>query len=164
MHILIIEDDKHVAGFLRRGLKGHANDGSAVFFLAASDNFDAIILGRMLFGDIDGLEILAALRAQKNEVSVLILSALAEVDERAKGLKTSGHDYLAKSLAFAELLAWVEALARRGKSAGAFTKLVVEDLALDLLSRDVKRAGPRSSNSRSSSACSNTSCASLAGR
>ena len=74
---------------------------------------------------------------------MLILSALAEVDERVKGLKAGGDDYLTKPFAFAELLARVEALARRGKAEGPVTKLVVEDLELDLLSRQVKRAGQK---------------------
>ena len=97
----------------------------------------------MLPGGIDGLKILETLRAQKNHVPVLILSALAEVDERVKGLKAGGDDYLTKPFAFAELLARVEALSRRGKSEGPLTKLVVEDLELDLLSRQVKRASQK---------------------
>jgi two-component system, OmpR family, response regulator len=76
-------------------------------------------------------------------VPVLILSALADVDERVRGLKAGGDDYLTKPFAFAELLARVEALARRGKGEGPVTKLVVEDLELDLLSRQVKRAGQK---------------------
>ncbi len=101
------------------------------------------ILDRMLPGGIDGLKILETLRAQKNTVPVLILSALAEVDDRVKGLKAGSDDYLTKPFAFAELLARVEALARRGKGERPVTKLVVEDLELDLLSRQVKRAGQK---------------------
>ena len=97
----------------------------------------------MLPGGIDGLRLLETLRGQKNTVPVLILSALAEVDERVRGLKAGGDDYLTKPFAFAELLARVEALARRGKGEGPVTKLVVEDLELDLLSRQVKRAGQK---------------------
>jgi two-component system OmpR family response regulator len=97
----------------------------------------------MLPGGIDGIRLLETLRAQKNTVPVLILSALADVDERVRGLKAGGDDYLTKPFAFAELLARVEALARRGKSEGPVTKLVVEDLELDLLSRQVKRAGQK---------------------
>ena len=149
MRILVVEDDKDVAGFVVRGLKEtghvveHADNGRDGLFMAASENFDAIILDRMLPGGIDGLKILETLRGQKNSVPVLILSALAEVDERVKGLKAGGDDYLTKPFAFAELLARVEALARRGKSEGPVTKLVVEDLELDLLSRQVKRAGQK---------------------
>jgi len=147
MRILVVEDDKEVAGFVVRGLKEsghvveHADNGRDGLFLAASEPFDAVILDRMLPGGIDGLKILETLRGQKNHVPVLILSALAEVDERVKGLKAGGDDYLTKPFAFAELLARAEALVRRGKAEGPVTKLMVEDLELDLLSRQVKRAG-----------------------
>ena len=149
MRILVVEDDKDVAGFVVRGLKEtghvveHADNGRDGLFMAASENFDAIILDRMLPGGIDGLKILETLRGQKNDVPVMILSALADVDERVKGLKAGGDDYLTKPFAFAELLARVEALGRRGKAEAAQTKLVVEDLELDLLSRQVKRAGQK---------------------
>ncbi len=149
MRILVVEDDKDVAGFVVRGLKEtghvveHADNGRDGLFMAASENFDAIVLDRMLPGGIDGLKILETLRAQKNAVPVMILSALADVDERVKGLKAGGDDYLTKPFAFAELLARVEALGRRGKAEPALTRLVVEDLELDLLSRQVKRAGQK---------------------
>jgi two-component system, OmpR family, response regulator len=149
MRILVVEDDKDVAGFVVRGLKEtghvveHAENGRDGLFMAASENFDAVILDRMLPGGIDGLKILETLRAQKNVVPVMILSALADVDERVKGLKAGGDDYLTKPFAFAELLARVEALGRRGKGEATQTKLVVEDLELDLLSRQVKRAGQK---------------------
>ena len=149
MRILVVEDDKDVAGFVVRGLREaghvveHADNGRDGLFLAASETFDAVILDRMLPGGIDGLHILETLRGQKNVVPVLILSALAEVDERVRGLKAGGDDYLTKPFAFAELLARVEALARRGKGDGPVTKLAVGDLELDLLSRQVKRAGQK---------------------
>jgi two-component system OmpR family response regulator len=149
MRILVVEDDKDVAAFVVRGLKEaghvveHADNGRDGLFMAASENFDAVILDRMLPGGIDGLKILETLRGQKNTVPVMILSALAEVDERVKGLKAGGDDYLTKPFAFAELLARVEALARRGKSEGPVSTLAVDDLELDLLSRQVKRAGQK---------------------
>ena len=149
MRILVVEDDKDVAGFVVRGLKEtghvveHADNGRDGLFMAASENFDAIVLDRMLPGGIDGIKILETLRAQKNAVPVMILSALADVDERVKGLKAGGDDYLTKPFAFAELLARVEALGRRGKAEATQTKLVVEDLELDLLSRQVKRGGQK---------------------
>ena len=149
MRILVVEDDKDVAGFVVRGLKEtghvveHADNGRDGLFMAASENFDVIVLDRMLPGGIDGLKILETLRAQKNAVPVMILSALADVDERVKGLKAGGDDYLTKPFAFAELLARVEALGRRGKAEATQTKLVVEDLELDLLSRQVRRAGQK---------------------
>jgi len=149
VRILVVEDDKDVAAFIVRGLKEaghvveHANNGRDGLFLAASETFDAVILDRMLPGGIDGLKILETLRGQKNLVPVLILSALADVDERVKGLKAGGDDYLTKPFAFAELLARVEALVRRDKSEGPLTKLVFEDLELDLPSRQVTRAGTK---------------------
>jgi two-component system OmpR family response regulator len=149
MRILVVEDDKDVAGFIVRGLREaghvveHAATGRDGLFLATSEAFDAIVLDRMLPGGIDGLNILELLRGQKNPVPVLILSALAEVDERVRGLRAGGDDYLTKPFAFAELLARIEALFRRGKAEGPVTKLTVDDLELDLLSRGVKRAGQK---------------------
>ena len=149
MRILLVEDDKDVAGFVVKGLREaghtveHADNGRDGLFLAASENFDAIILDRMLPGGIDGLRLLETLRAQDNATPVLFLSALTQVDDRVKGLKAGGDDYLTKPFAFAELLARVEALARRGKGEGPSTRLVVGDLEMDLLSRGVKRAGQK---------------------
>ena len=149
MRILLVEDDKDVAGFVVKGLREaghtveHADNGRDGLFLAASENFDAIILDRMLPGGIDGLRLLETLRAQDNATPVLFLSALTQVDDRVKGLKAGGDDYLTKPFAFAELLARVEALARRGKGEGPSTRLVVDDLEMDLLSRGVRRAGQK---------------------
>jgi two-component system OmpR family response regulator len=121
----------------------HADNGRDGLFLAASEPFDAVILDRMLPGGIDGLRLLETLRAQKNSVPVLFLSAMAEVDDRVRGLQAGGDDYLTKPFAFSELLARVEALARRGKADGPVTRLEVADLELDLLSRQVRRAGKK---------------------
>jgi two-component system OmpR family response regulator len=138
-----------VAGFIVKGLKEaghvveHTDNGRDGLFMAASENFDAIVLDRMLPGGIDGLRLLETLRGQNNNTPVLILSALAQVEERVRGLKAGSDDYLTKPFAFAELLARVEALARRGKGEGPATKLVVGDLEMDLLSRGVKRAGQK---------------------
>lgn len=149
MRILLVEDDKEVAGFVTRGLREaghvveHADNGRDGLFMAVSEAFDAIILDRMLPGGIDGVKILETLRGQKNNSPVLILSALADVDERVRGLKAGGDDYLTKPFAFAELLARIEALSRRGKTEGPTTKLSVGDLELDLLSRQVRRAGQK---------------------
>jgi two-component system OmpR family response regulator len=145
MRILVVEDDKDVAGFVVKGLREaghtveHADNGRDGLFLAASENFDAIILDRMLPGGIDGLRLLETLRAQDNATPVVFLSALGQVDDRVKGLKAGGDDYLTKPFAFAELLARVEALTRRGKSDGPTTRLTVGDLEMDLLSRSVRR-------------------------
>ena len=147
--ILVVEDDKDVAGFVVKGLKEaghvveHADNGRDGLFLAASENFDAIVLDRMLPGGVDGLRLLETLRGQNNNTPVLFLSALAQVDDRVRGLKAGGDDYLTKPFAFAELLARVEALARRGKGEGPQTRLVAGDLEMELLSRGVKRAGQK---------------------
>jgi two-component system, OmpR family, response regulator len=149
MRILLVEDDPTVAGFVVKGLREaghvveHADNGRDGLFLAASEGFDIIILDRMLPGGIDGLRLLETLRSQDNKTPVLLLSALAQVDERVAGLKAGGDDYLTKPFAFAELLARVEALSRRGRNEGPQTRLVVGDLELDLLSRAVRRAGQK---------------------
>ena len=149
MRILVVEDDKDVAGFVQKGLREaghvveHADNGRDGLFMAASENFDAIVLDRMLPGGIDGLRLLETLRAQSNNTPVLFLSAMAQVDDRVRGLKAGGDDYLTKPFAFAELLARVEAMARRGKGEGPQTKLLTGDLEMDLLSRGVRRAGQK---------------------
>ena len=149
MRILVVEDDKDVANFVVKGLKEaghvveHADNGRDGLFMAASESFDAIVLDRMLPGGVDGLRLLETLRSQNNNTPVLFLSAMAQVDDRVRGLKAGGDDYMTKPFAFAELLARVEAMARRGKAEGPTTKLVVEDLEMDLLSRGVRRAGQK---------------------
>jgi two-component system OmpR family response regulator len=149
MRILVVEDDKDVSGFVVKGLKEaghvveHSDNGRDGLFMAASENFDAIVLDRMLPGGVDGLRLLETLRSQGNSTPVLFLSAMAQVDDRVKGLKAGGDDYMTKPFAFAELLARVEALTRRGKTEGPQTKLSVADLEMDLLSRSVRRAGQK---------------------
>ncbi|HKT17314.1 MAG TPA: response regulator transcription factor [Stellaceae bacterium] len=142
MRILLIEDDKEAAAYLVKGLSesGHrvdlAEHGRTGLEIARRDSFDAMIIDRMLPG-LDGLSIIAALRAAKNQTPVLVLSALGDVDERVKGLKAGCDDYLGKPFAFSELLARLEALTRR---TSAETRLQVGDLEIDLLSRSVTRA------------------------
>jgi two-component system OmpR family response regulator len=149
MRILVVEDDKDVAGFVVKGLKEaghvveHANNGRDGLFLGASEGFDAIVLDRMLPGGVDGLRLLETLRSQGNNTPVLFLSAMAQVDDRVRGLRAGGDDYMTKPFVFAELLARVEAVARRSKGEGPVTKLQVADLEMDLLSRAVKRAGQK---------------------
>lgn len=150
MRILLVEDDPTVRSFVAKGLTetGHlveqADNGKDGLFLAVSENFDVVILDRMLPGGIDGLRILETIRAQNNATPVLILSALADVDDRVAGLKAGGDDYLTKPFAFSELLARVEALGRRGRNeATPQTKLEVSGLEMDLLSRAVKRDGQK---------------------
>jgi two-component system OmpR family response regulator len=147
MKILLVEDNEQVAGFLKKGLMeaGHvidcADNGRDGMFLAASETYDVIIMDRMLPGGIDGLGIISALRATGNRVPILIVSALDDVDERIRGLKAGGDDYVVKPFAFGEVLARLDALARRSHESYAETTLKVGDLSIDLLSRKVVRAG-----------------------
>jgi two-component system OmpR family response regulator len=146
MRVLVIEDDREVAHFLQRGLKesGHtvelAHDGEAGLDMARLGPFDVLIVDRML-PRRDGLSLIQALRAEGNHTPVLILSALGEVDDRVRGLKAGGDDYLTKPFALSELLARVEALARRSAPEELETRYAVGDLVLDRLSHKVTRAG-----------------------
>ncbi len=149
MRILLVEDDPEVARFVRKGLTEaghsveHRDNGKDGLFAAAGEPFDLLVLDRMLPGGVDGLRLVETLRAQDNRTPVLFLTALSAVDERVRGLKAGGDDYLTKPFAFAELLARVEALGRRPASEVPATRLRVADLELDLLSRTVTRAGRR---------------------
>ncbi|HEX3538644.1 MAG TPA: response regulator transcription factor [Stellaceae bacterium] len=146
MKLLVVEDDRETAAYLAKGLgeSGYAvdqaSDGREGLFLATGGGYDAIILDRMLPG-IDGLSLLGALRAADIRTPALILSALGSVDDRVKGLRAGGDDYLVKPFAFSELLARIEALLRRGQTPTATTRLHVSDLEMDLLTRSVKRGG-----------------------
>jgi two-component system, OmpR family, response regulator len=146
MKLLVVEDDRETASYLYKGLSesgytvDRAGDGREGLFLASSGTYDAIVLDRML-PEIDGLAVLGALRAAEIGTPALILSALGSVDDRVKGLRAGGDDYLVKPFAFSELLARIEALLRRGAAAPAVTTLRVADLELDLLTRSVKRGG-----------------------
>ena len=146
MRILLIEDDIEAAAYLAKGLKeeGHtvdtANNGTDGLFLATTERYDVMIVDRMLPG-IDGLSIIQAIRTAGNATPVLILSALGKVDDRVRGLKAGGDDYLVKPYAFAELLARIDALGRRSSAATPETRLKVEDLEMDLLARAVSRGG-----------------------
>ena len=147
MKFLIVEDNERVALFLKKGLSesghtaDHAGNGRDGMFLAASEPYDAIIMDRMLPGGIDGLAIIEALRRTGNKVPILILSALSDVDDRIRGLKSGGDDYLVKPFAFGELLARLDALLRRSLDTRSDTTLTVDDLTMDLLSHKVTRAG-----------------------
>jgi two-component system OmpR family response regulator len=146
MRVLIVEDDREIAHFVQRGLKesGHgaevAYDGDDGLDLALSGSFDAIIIDRML-PERDGLSVIQALRGAGVRVPVLILSALGEVDDRVKGLKAGGDDYLTKPFALTELLARIEALGRRVSSEEPATRYAVGDLMLDRLTHKVMRGG-----------------------
>ena len=147
MKVLLVEDNERVSSFVRKGLTeaghtiDHADNGRDGMFLAAGESYDAIVMDRMLPGDIDGLGIIAALRRTGSRTPILILSALSDVDERIRGLQTGGDDYLVKPFAFGELLARLDALVRRGNGGNSVTALSVGDLTMDLLSRKVTRAG-----------------------
>lgn len=148
MKLLLVEDNERVTRFVTKGLQeaghavDHAGNGRDGLFLAASEPYDVIIMDRMLPGQIDGLGIIEALRRSGNRTPILILSALSEVDERIRGLRAGGDDYLTKPFAFGELLARLDALGRRGQGGGERT-LEVDNLRMDLLSRKVQR-GSRS--------------------
>jgi two-component system OmpR family response regulator len=148
MKILIIEDDQEAAAYLAKALRevghvvDHAADGLDGYGLAEAGEYDILIVDRML-PKLDGLSLIRSLREQGVSTPVLILSALGQVDDRVKGLRAGGDDYLPKPYAFSELLARVEVLARRrGATAESEpTRYQVGDLELDRLSRRVTRAG-----------------------
>jgi two-component system OmpR family response regulator len=146
MKILIVEDDADAASYIARGLAeaGHAadvaGDGEAGLEMALANDYDVLIVDRML-PKRDGLSLIETLRTQGRQVPILVLSALAQVDDRVKGLRAGGDDYLTKPYAFTELLARVEALGRRKQTAELETVYRVGDLELDRLSHTVTRAG-----------------------
>ncbi len=144
MRILVVEDDLEAQRYLVNGLKesGHvvddATDGETGLTLALSRPYDVAIIDRML-PKLDGLKLVEEIRAQGNATPVLFLSALTDVDDRVKGLKAGGDDYLTKPFAFVELLARIDALMRRRHPTSVKTLLQVGDLELDLLTRTAKR-------------------------
>lgn len=149
MRILIIEDDRELAQFMCKALKeeshvvDHAADGQQGLFLATTESYDVLVVDRML-PLLDGITIIRTLRGAGNAAPVLILSALGDVDDRVKGLRAGGDDYLVKPFAFSELLARIEVLGRRHANrsvAATETVLSVGDLELDLLARKAKRQG-----------------------
>lgn len=149
MKILVIEDDKNHSKFVVDGLKQHghnvdaADNGIDGLHYASEENYDVIVTDRML-PKLDGLAIIQALRTSGNKTPVLILSALSKVDERVKGLKNGGDDYLTKPFEFAELLARVESLARRSLPAESEqTSLKLGDIEVNLLTRQVFRDGQK---------------------
>lgn len=146
MKILIIEDDREAAAYLKNALdeSGHtadvAHDGETGLMMAETGSYDAMIVDRML-PKMDGLSIIASRRDEGDTTPALILSALGEVDDRVKGLRAGGDDYLTKPYAFTELLARLEVLQRRQSGRDDDTRFVVGDLELNRLSREVVRAG-----------------------
>lgn len=148
MRILLVEDDETITAFIVKGLRqagyavDHASEGEAGLHLALTESYDMVILDLML-PRLDGLTLLTRLRQRNQFVPVIVLSAKGAVDDRVKGLESGADDYMAKPFAFSELLARIQALFRRVSGAAETTRLTVGDLAVDLLSREVTRAGRR---------------------
>ena len=147
MRALIIEDDEVVAKFIAKGLRQHgylvdvARDGRDGLFHALEEAYDVMVVDRMLPG-LDGLSVLKTVRSAGNTTPILVLSALAEVDNRVEGLRAGGDDYLTKPFAFSELIARLEALLRRPRGGmSAHTVYQAGDLELDPRRRTVSRAG-----------------------
>ena len=148
MRLLVVEDDKKLASYIVEGLQeagfavDHCADGEAGLMKAAGNEYGAIVVDIMLPG-LSGLALVQELRRQRVTVPVLFLSAKASVDDRVTGLQAGGDDYLPKPFAFAELLARVQALVRRGSRGSEATMLEVGDLKIDLLSRKATRGSTR---------------------
>ena len=146
MRILLIEDDTSTSAYILKNLIGqghsvdHAVDGIQGQKLAVSQAYDVLIVDRML-PQQDGLTLIGNLRTDHNKTPILILSALADVNDRVEGLHAGADDYLVKPFAFAELLARLDALNRRSDHDAGTTRLNVGPLELDLLSREVTREG-----------------------
>lgn len=147
MRYLIIEDDDQLRSYVEKGLReaGHsvdvADNGKDGLFLATTEAYDALVIDWMLPG-VDGITILNTLRASDNPVPALMLSARSDVDDRVRGLRSGADDYLVKPFAFEELLARLEVMSsRRGGGAAESTRLTCHDLEMDLLARQVSRAG-----------------------
>ncbi|GAC1631884.1 MAG: response regulator transcription factor [Nevskia sp.] len=148
MRLLVIEDDAQMAAYIVKALReaGHvvdpADNGQDGLFLASQEHYDALIVDRLL-PKLDGLSVIGALRAGGRQTPVLILSALSAVDERVRGLRAGGDDYLVKPFAFQELLARLEVIVRRKAAAGPAPNglLAVADLEMDLHGRLVRRGG-----------------------
>jgi two-component system, OmpR family, response regulator len=149
MRILLIEDDPHTAAFIRKGLSedghtvDHTGDGKQGLFLATTENYDAIVLDRMLPA-LDGLVVLRTLRGAGNRTPLVLLTALGEVDHRVEGLRAGADDYLAKPFAYAELSARLDSIVRRHRGGEPEpTRLRVGELELDLLRREARRSDRR---------------------
>jgi len=144
--ILLVEDDIETAAFLAKSLRQdgftveHVADGRDGLIMGSSSEFDLIVMDRML-PTIDGMGVIKALRAAGVETPILILSAIAHIDERVKGLRAGGDDYLTKPFGYSEVAARIENLLRRRPGRAVDTELRCGDLTVDLLSRRVSRAG-----------------------
>ena len=146
MKVLVIEDDVETGAYVKKGMEEHghvvdlAANGRDGLFLAAGEAYDVMIVDRMLPG-LDGLSVVKTIRGAGVKTPVLFLTTMSGVGDRVAGLEAGGDDYLMKPFAFAELLARVNALARRPPMTQVDTVLRVADLEMDLISRKARRAG-----------------------
>ncbi|MCG6906324.1 MAG: response regulator transcription factor [Desulfobacteraceae bacterium] len=146
MRLLLVEDDRKIASFVIAGFKAagfavdHAADGETGLALATSEPYDVLVVDLML-PRLDGLTLIQRLRRARVATPLIILSAKGAIDDRVRGLQAGGDDYLTKPFAFSELLARVQALIRRAGGLSEPTRLAAADLTLDLISREVRRAG-----------------------
>jgi two-component system OmpR family response regulator len=146
VRVLVVEDDAKIASFVAKGLRqegfavDHAGDGDTAWDLAQANPYDVVVVDVMLPG-IDGLELVKRLRSTRAEVPVLFLSARSSVEDRVRGLRAGGDDYLTKPFAYVEFSARIQALIRRASRAPEATRLSVGDVALDLVGREVTVAG-----------------------
>ena len=146
MNILLAEDDVETAGYIRKGLTGeghvvdHVTDGREALTQATMQPYDLLILDRMMPG-LDGLSLLKSLRAAKVQTPAILLTAMGSVEDRVDGLRAGADDYMVKPFAFVELLARIDTIARRPALREEVTELMVGDLRLDLLRRELTREG-----------------------
>jgi len=148
MRILVVEDDKKIASFVKKGLEAagfavdHAPDGEEGLHLALTESYDAAIIDLML-PRLDGLTLIENIRNDRINTPIIILSAKGSIDDRVRGLQTGSDDYLTKPFAFSELLARVQALIRRSTGTSEPTTLSLADLTMDLLAREIYRSGKK---------------------
>ena len=148
VRILLVEDDLKIAAFVAKGLReagyavDHAEDGVDGLHLALNEPYDAAVVDIML-PKLDGLSLIERVRRQGVNTPVIILSAKRSVDDRIRGLQTGGDDYLTKPFSFAELLARLQAILRRTSRTTETTRLQVQNLSMDLLTREVLREGEK---------------------
>jgi len=148
MRILVVEDDKKIASFVKKGLEAagfavdHAPDGEEGLHLALTESYDAAIIDLML-PRLDGLTLIENIRNDRINTPIIILSAKGSIDDRVRGLQTGSDDYLTKPFAFSELLARVQALIRRATETSEPTTLSLADLTMDLLAREIYRGGKK---------------------
>jgi two-component system OmpR family response regulator len=148
MRILLVEDDLKIASFVRKGLKSagfavdHAVEGETGLHLILTEPYDAAIVDVML-PKLDGLTLIEKMRGTGLNTPVIVLSAKGSTEDRVRGLQAGSDDYLPKPFAFSELLARVQALLRRTAHISEPTQLIVGDIFLNLITRDVKRAEKR---------------------